>query len=423
MKRLLITTLIIGVAVALGVGALHATKTMAGFEAVAAQLVSDYAGATRIISEKWQYVFVLLIALGVSWLSLSNVPRWRSRLLVGLFLVELFALSLVCSLYRIFFQPIPSVLALVFALAIAEGWSAFLRRDRSHLVRTFFADRLSEKEFRGLSDGTTPFDAEPKAYDVSVVVCDLGNKFATGRIRGDGLAFAEDSEPAAFAEATSKFIRETAEHLTKEGAFLHAADGEGVVAFFGFPVPNPEHAQTAVRVVLDMIKNFRENRERNEEISGNIRGGISSGVIIAGALKDSQRPLLLTSGEPIELARRFCALNHFYGSNALMDTLTFDRVSETVVARPIDFVSGLNSHDCLEIYEPLWLAADATPEHIARRDSFWSAVVLYREKRWAEAYNEFQKARGSETEDDRPLDFYLRRLEPLVLQLTELPLE
>jgi len=415
MKRLVITTLIIGVAVAFAVGALHASKSMAGFEAVAAQLVSDYSGATRIVSEKWQYVFVLLIALGVSWLSLSNVPRWRSRLLVGLFLLELFALSWVCSLYRIFFQPIPSVLALVFALAIAEGWSAFLRRDRSHLVRTFFGDRLSKKELRGLSEGTTPFDAEPKAYDVSVVVCDLSNK----------LAFAEDSEPAAFAEATSKFIRETAEHLTKEGAYLHAADGEGVVAFFGFPVPNPEHAQTAVRVVLDMIKSFRERRERNEEISRNwnIRGGISSGVIIAGALKDSQRPLLLTSGEPIELARRFCALNDLYGSNALMDTPTFDRVSETVVARPIDFVSGLNSHDRIEIYEPLWLAAEATPEHIARRDSFWSAVVLYREKRWAEAYNEFQKARGSEEEEDPPVQFYLRRLEPLVLQLTELPFE
>jgi len=415
MKRLLITTLIIGVAVAVGVGALHATKTIAGFEAVAARLVSDTAGATRIVSEKWQYVFILLIALGVAWFSLSKVPRWRSRLLLGLFLVERFGLSWVCSLYRIFFQPIPSVLALVFALAIAEGWSAFLRRDRAHLVRTFFADRLSKKEFRGLSDGTTPFDAEPKAYDVSVVVCDLGNK----------LAFAEDSEPAAFAEATSKFIRETAAQLTKEGAYLHAADGEGVVAFFGFPIPSTEHAQKAVRVVLDLMKTFRESRERNEKISRNwnICGGISSGVIIAGALKDSERPLLLASGEPIELARRFCALNHFYGSGALIDTPTFDQVSETVVARPIDFVSGLNSHDRLEIYEPLWLAAEATPEHIARRDSFWSAVVLYREKRWAEAYNEFQKARGSEEEEDPPLQFYLRRLQPLVLQLTESPFE
>ncbi|PYL69079.1 MAG: hypothetical protein DMF28_04605, partial [Verrucomicrobia bacterium] len=151
MKRSVVTTLIIGVAVAFAVGALHASKTIAGFEALGSQLVSDHASATRIVGEKWQYVFVLLIALVVAWLSLSIVPRWRSRLLVGLMVVELFGLSWVCSLYRIFFQPIPSVLALVFALAIAEGWSAFLWRARSHLVRTFFGDRLSNKEFRRLN--------------------------------------------------------------------------------------------------------------------------------------------------------------------------------------------------------------------------------------------------------------------------------
>jgi hypothetical protein len=63
------------------------------------------------------------------------------------------------------------------------------------------------------------------------------------------------------------------------------------------------------------------------------------------------------------------------------------------------------------------------PERLAQRDSFWSGVVLYREKRWAEAYAEFQKARGSETEDDPALEFYLRRLEPLILQLTQWPAE
>src|SRR5450756_347110 len=130
MKRSVITTLIIGVGVAIVVGALHASKSVAGFEAAAAHLVFDYARATRIVSEKWQYVLILLIALAVAWLSLSIVPRWRSRLLSGLLLLELLALSWICSLYRVFFQPIPSVLALVFAFAAAEGWSAFLRRDR-----------------------------------------------------------------------------------------------------------------------------------------------------------------------------------------------------------------------------------------------------------------------------------------------------
>src|SRR2546430_2144049 len=123
------------------------------------------------------------------------------------------------------------------------------------------------------------------------------------------------SEPVALAKATAKFIRETAEHLTNEGAYLQAADGEGAVAFFGFPVPDTEHAQKAVRVVLDMMKNFRERPTDSEDIFANsdICAGVSSGAIIAGALKDSQRPLLLVRGEPIELARRFCALNHFYG--------------------------------------------------------------------------------------------------------------
>ena len=415
MKRSLITTLIIGVVVGLIVGALHATKVIAGLETVAAQLVTDHAAATRVVGEKWQYAIVLVIALGVVWVSLSNragAGRWRTWLLIGLLLVELFGLAWVCSLYRVFFQPGPSLLAVVGAVLAVEGWSAFLRRNRSHLIRTLFTDRISNEQFRRLNDGRISFEAEPKDYDVSVVVCDIGNK----------LTFAEGGEPARFTEATAKFIRETAARLVEAGAYLQAADGEGVVGIFGFPAPDPEHTQKATRVVLDLIKNSRKQSEEKEKVVGrgdDIRAGISSGAIIAGALQESRTPLLLASGEPIDLARRFCALNRFYGSKALMETSTFDRVSEAVVARPIDFVSGLNSHDRLEVYEPLCLAAEAGPERVAKRDSFWSGVVLYREKRWAEAYAEFQKARDSETEHDPALEFYMRRLEPLILQLTQ----
>jgi class 3 adenylate cyclase len=403
MKRSLVTTLVIGVAVGTVVGALHASKSIAGFETAIAQLVSDYRGATRVVGQKWQYVLVLLTAVGVAWLGLRNVARWRTRALLGFFAIELLGLSWVCSLYRVFFQPVPCIFALAVALVAAEGWTAFLRRDRSYVVRTLFADRLSKEEFRRLSTGTMPFDAQPKSYEASVVVCDIASRHG----------FMNGSEPAVFAETMAKFIRETADGLIERGAYLQAADGEGVVAFFGFPSSNSKHGEEAVGVVLDLIRNFRNRRQDNEGIFGDwdFHAGISSGTIIAGAVKDSERPLLLAGGEPIELARRFCALNDRYGSNILIDTATFDRVSETVIARPIDFVSGMNSHDRLEIYEPLWLAAEAKPDHIARRDSFWSGVVLYREKRWAEAYAEFQKARGSEAEDDPPLQFYLRQLE------------
>jgi class 3 adenylate cyclase len=416
MKRSLITTLVIGVVAAIVVGVLRATKMLAGFETGVAHLVSDYAGATRVVGEKWQYVFVLLIAAGVTWLSLKTPPaagRSRNYLLFGSLLVELLVLSWVCSLYRVFFQPVPCIFAVALAVALVEGWALFLRRDRSHLVRTIFANRLSRKEFRRVSDG--PFDGQAKAYQASVVVCDIANRHG----------FTNLSDPAGFAETMAKFIRETADDLIERGAYLQAADGEGVVAVFGFPSASSQQAEDAVRAVLDLTKKFRERRQENEEIFGDwdMHAGISSGAIVAGALKDSVHPALLASGEPIELARRFCALNHRYGSTILIDTPTFDSVSDTIVARPIDFVSGTNSHDRIEVYEPLWLTAEAKPEHVARRDSFWSGVVLYREKRWAEAYSEFQKARGPEGEDDPALEFYFRRLEPLVLRLTESPLE
>ena len=112
------------------------------------------------------------------------------------------------------------------------------------------------------------------------MVCDIGNK----------LTFAEGGEPAAFTEATAKFIRETAARLVEEGAYLQAADGEGVVGVFGFPAPDPEHTQKAARVVLDLIKNSREQGEDKEKVaaSRDIRAGISSGAIIAGALQESR---------------------------------------------------------------------------------------------------------------------------------------
>ena len=416
MKRSLVTTLVIGVAVAIVVGVLHGTRAIAGFESGVADLVSDYAGATRVMGEKWQYILVLLTAAGVAWVSLRNTgaaARLRNYLLFGSLLVELLVLSWVCSLYRVFFQPVPCILAVALAVAAVWGWTAFLRRDRSYLVWTLFANRLSKKEFHRVSNGT--FDGQAQGYEATVVVCDIANRHG----------FADASNPAGFAETMAKFIRETADGLIERGAYLQAADGEGVVAIFGFPNAADQHGENAVRAVLDLTKQFRERWQDKEEIFGDweMHAGISSGAIIAGALRDSVRPALLASGEPIELARRFCALNHRYGSKILMDTPTFDRVSETVVARPIDFVSGTNSHDRIEIYEPLRLTAEAKPEHVARRDSFWSGVVLYREKRWAEAYSQFQKARGPEGEDDPALQFYLRRLEPLVLQLTESPLE
>src|SRR6266513_1522276 len=403
MKRSLLVASLIGLVAAAIVLLLHATGILLPFERGVSNLISRYQAPAATVGMTWQFLLVILLAVGISWLTLTSLRRGRIGWLVGILVVELAGLSWICSLYQVLFQPLPSMSAVVLAYLSAEGWILFSRRSRSHLVKTFFADHLSKKQARRMMEGEIPLDTKPKAYEATVVVCDIANKYD----------LAEESDPEVFAEASETFIRRTTDLLLEADGFIQAADGEGVVASFGFPDGNGDHADKAVRVTLGLLDTFRETRQQNNgDLFGkcDVHIGVSSGTIIVAPLQRGERPALLTTGEPVELARRFCVANRFYGSRILIGPRTFELASKHIVARPIDFLSGVNSQERHEIFEPLWLAAEAQPEHLARRDSFWNGVVLYREKRWAEAYTEFQKARSSGEEEDAPLQFYLRRL-------------
>src|SRR2546429_9496850 len=98
----------------------------------------------------------------------------------------------------------------------------------------------------------------------------------------NGKGFKIGSAPAGFAETMAKFIRETADGLIERGAYLQAADGEGVVAIFGFPNTGGQNAEDAVSAVLDLTKKFRERRKDDEDIfvGWEMHAGISSGTIM-----------------------------------------------------------------------------------------------------------------------------------------------
>lgn len=468
MKR--IFTFAIGIIVAVVVSGAHAR----GWLAFAETPLRDWAQRgeipPRIVGDLWQDIFITLVSLAVAWVTLIGAVRHRVVWLVLAFLAELLALVWIGSLYHIFFQPVPCMVAAAVAYAASIGYLAWDARSRAPKpeplpeplparvpapvvqrppeplparVREPVAKpsiepapkpapappvaRVPEPVIAPIPqpkvvpraapvrpapapvEPPKPQPAEtlvgaPELVDTTVLVCDLPAKYD----------LLDDLEPAAAARAVVKFGQRASELLLKAGAHLHKVDGEGVVALFGFPRPVPEHAEKAVRAAFDLVRAFADETHGSNGDSAASDGahvGISSGTIMAGRIEGRSEMLIV--GEAIELARRFCVANRFYGSRILVGPQTFEFASNAVVARPIDFLSGVTAQERHEIYEPLALAADAPAELLARRDSFWKGVVLYREKRWAEAFTEFQKARGGSDAEDPPLNLYLRRLEPL----------
>jgi len=413
MKRPLLATLIIGIVVVVGVRALHFSHALVQFEDRIVQHLSSYDAATFVLGKPWQYVILAILSFGVAALTVTSLRRGRIALLAFGLLIELAAVSWIFSLYRIFFQPLPSMFAVALAFIMADRYTAISQRGRAVTARAFFTDRLSRDQVQRVINGDIPFDSEAKTYETTVVVCDVANKYD----------LADECEPPLFGKLTEDFIRRASDAFMQAGAYIQTADAEGVVALFGFPETDAHHGDKAVRVALDVVEQFRNRQLANGEAKCDVHLGISSGTMIVAPLQNGERPGLITSGEPVELARRFCVANRFYGSRVLIGPRTFELASRYIVARPIDFLSGVNSRERHEIYEPLWPAAEAKPEQLARRDCFWNGVVFYREKRWAEAYSEFQKARGPDEEEDAPLQLYLRRLEPLALNRTEMPMK
>jgi class 3 adenylate cyclase len=412
MKRLLIETFVIGIFALMVVSALQLVPQVVQFESRAADSISTYTNASHVVPKQLQYVFMSILAFGVAALTVTSLRRGRIGLVVVGLIVELAAVTWICGLYHIFFQPFPSMLAVALAFVGADRYTAITQRGRSVTARAFFSDRLSKEQLQRVISGDIDFDPEAKIYETTVVVCDVANKYD----------LADDCEPPVFGKITEEFIRRATDVFMNAGAYIQTADAEGVVALFGFPEVDAHHGDKAVRVALEAIEQFRQAQLTNGDAKCDVHVGVSSGTMVIAPLQDGARPGLITSGEPVELARRFCVANRFYGSRVLIGPRTFDLASRYIVARPIDFLSGVNSRERHEIYEPLWPAAEAKPEQLARRDCFWNGVVFYREKRWAEAYSEFQKARGPNEEEDAPLQLYLRRLEPLALHLAEVPM-
>jgi class 3 adenylate cyclase len=451
MKRHVIAALVIGLIVGGLVIGLEIGGLLLRPERAMAGLLPET--ATKLTAAV-QYALAVLVAMGVAFMTLESSRRGRMGLIVAILLVELAGVAWVCSLYKVEFQPVGVMAAAVLGYLGVLGFEWFSkwlsgylaeRRSRPPKIKAGPTPRPApisavpevaaiptpapvmapkpvapppavEKPRARARRSDAPGDSGARVCEVTAVVCDLANKHD----------LAEECEPAEFAEITERFIAHAIQALRAEGAYIESAGGEGVVAIFGFPESDKQHAEKATRKAMALTQSFAEaNKGSKSEALRNsgVHAGVSSGTMIMAPVKNNGQRSMLAAGEPVELARRFCIANRFYGSRVLLGPRTFELASKILVARPIDFLSGVDVRERHEIYEPVALALNASREIITRRDAFWNGVVLYREKRWAEAYTQFQNARGPEGEEDRPLQLYLRRLEPLALQLTNTPLD
>ena len=101
--------------------------------------------------------------------------------------------------------------------------------------------------------------------------------------------------------------------------------GDGLMAFYGAPVAEPDDAQRALESSLEMQRRFQELRNENEDFDSLGLGiGLHSGEAVVGNIGSDEVMDYTVVGDVVNVAKRLQEMAH--GSQILLSESTFDQV-------------------------------------------------------------------------------------------------
>jgi class 3 adenylate cyclase len=132
--------------------------------------------------------------------------------------------------------------------------------------------------------------------------------------------------------------------------------GEMIMAFWGAPLDDPEHAYRACKTAIDMLKKvelFNEEQRRLGLKAVVINIGINTGKAVVGNVGSDKQKNYTAIGDSVNLASRIKGLNKFYHTNIILSEFTYSQVKDRVEVRELDLTRVKGKKEPVRVYE-LW---------------------------------------------------------------------
>jgi adenylate cyclase len=188
--------------------------------------------------------------------------------------------------------------------------------------------------------------------------------------------------------------------------------GDGVMAFWGAPVPNERHAIDACAAALECQRLLAVQRSGAERCGGTplrMRVGINTGRMLVGNIGSSERLSYTVIGDPVNVASRLEPLGKIYGVDIIIGEDTRIAAGDAIIVRRLDLVSVYGRIGGLAIYELLSMAegaGDEVPEWVG---DYEAGLAAYEGRNWSEAARLFEAAAATRGSVDRPSEILAER--------------
>jgi len=295
-------------------------------------------------------IFIFTLLLGIL------IPRLGARSGAAVFIV-LFAVfsGFVYYLFiakGIWFSWIYPASALFFGYTSQTAYRFFTEERRARDIRKMFSSYVSKRIVDELIRDPNKAKLGGDRKEITVLFSD---------IRGF-TNFSEKHEPEDVVSLLNEYLGAMTNIVFEHDGTLDKFVGDAIMALWGAPVGQPDHAERACRCSLVMIKKLKELQAKwtaEGKYAIDIGIGINTGDMVVGNMGAEGKKMDYTViGDNVNLGARLEGLTRKYNNHIIISEFTYEKVKNIVKVNELGSVTVKGKEKPVVIYDLVGLQGE-----------------------------------------------------------------
>ncbi|MCQ2754987.1 MAG: CHASE2 domain-containing protein [bacterium] len=155
-------------------------------------------------------------------------------------------------------------------------------------------------------------------------------------------------------ELLNEYFSEMEPIITSYNGIINKFIGDAVMAIFGEPIQDENHAQNAVKCGFEMLEKVKELHSKWEKEGKpliEIGVGVNTGEVFVGNIGSVNRMEYTVIGDTVNLASRLESYNKIYKTKMLISSSTYEKVKDISETNLIPDVEIRGKAEKMNIYE------------------------------------------------------------------------
>ncbi len=280
--------------------------------------------------------------------------------------------------------PLVSNLTVLLALYSVNMFYGFFFESRTRAqLRGLFGQYVPPELVAEMSDNPGSYTLDSRRAELTVLFTDVRG-FTT---------ISESLSPEELADLMNEFLTPMTQIVHANRGTIDKYMGDAMMAFWGAPVADPEHATHAVAAAIEMIRRLGD-LQRTFDSRGwpevRIGIGLNTGPMNVGNMGSEFRMAYTVLGDAVNLGSRLEGITKQYGVDIIVSESTA-RAAPEFLYRKLDLVRVKGKTEPIEIYQAVCALEHATPVERERAELLARAIASYRAGDWGIAEEGFQR--------------------------------